>query len=112
MSWVRIDDKLPGHPKVGSLGRHRLAAMGVHLDALCYCSAYLTDGVIPGHQVRAYPRPLVEALVTAGLWHRLGDGQVQIHDYLEYNPSRAVVEAKRATARGRMRVIRGDEAAV
>lgn len=102
MTWVRVDDKFPNHPKVGSLAGNRLAAMGLHLEALCFCSTYLTDGVVPGHEVRRYPRRLVEALVTAKLWHRLGDGAIQIHDYLDYNPSRVLVEAKRTEARVRM----------
>lgn len=106
MSWVRVDDKFPNHPKVGRLAANRLAAMGLHLEALCFCSTYLTDGAVPAHEVRRYPRRLVEALVEARLWHRLADGSVEIHDYLDYNPSRVDVEAKRTEARVRMNNLR------
>lgn len=96
MTWVRVDDRFPHHPKVGSIPpRYRLAAMGLHIEAMCYCSTYLTDGVVPAHVVRSYPRPLVEVLVNAQLWHRAGDGAIQIHDYLDYNPSKEVVQAER-----------------
>src|SRR5690242_9635848 len=109
MSWVRLDDKLPHHPKVRGLGKLRYAALGLHVEALCYASEYLTDGVIPAQVVRDYPRKLVEALLAAGLWHRGGDGNVTLHDFLDYNPSRDVVLGKRAAARDRMNAARSRE---
>lgn len=42
---------------------------------------------------RAYK--LADLLVDAGLWEQNGNGYV-IHDYLDYNPSRVEIEAKRA----------------
>lgn len=106
MTWVRVDDKLPDHPKVEALGSSRLPALGLHLSALCYCSEYLTDGVVPAMKVRKMQKRLVDALVSVGLWHRLGNGDIQIHDYLDYNPSREVVQGRRESARVRMNFAR------
>lgn len=101
MSWIRYDDKFSNHPKVLALGNLRFAAMGVHLDAQCYVSSYLTDGTVPAGIVRKYPRAIVEALVSSGLWRRVGDGDIAIHDYLEYNPSKSQVMAEREIAKRR-----------
>lgn len=101
MSWAKLDDHLRDHPKVMGLGRERYACMGVWLDALCYASEHLTDGILPSGLVSMYPKRLVVLLVEAGLWERGPEGY-EIHDYLEMNPSRERVFAERSAARERM----------
>src|SRR5690606_35902458 len=90
MSWVRIDDHFPDHPKIAMLGSLGPVAGWLHVAALCYCARYLTDGFIPAGQVmrladfgpRVRATDLAERLVAVGLWdHR--DGGYSIHDYLE-----------------------------
>lgn len=94
MTWARIDDHFPEHPKVVGISDR---AFRVHIAALCYAARYLTDGHIP----KAVPSALgartrdIAELVGAALWEPNGDSYV-IHDYLDYNPSRAAVEAERA----------------
>ena len=107
MSWVKLDDRFYAHPKVRQAGAMGLA---VHVAALCYASQYLTDGFIPeaalgllidggyGEVDRA-----VEALMECGLWEQAKDGYT-IHDYLDYNPSRAQVLAERE----QLRVLRAE----
>ena len=41
MTWVKVDDALPEHPKVARLSD---AAFRVHISALCYSARNLTDG--------------------------------------------------------------------
>lgn len=88
MTWVRLDDKFPNHPKVINLSD---AAFRLHVSAICYAGEYLTDGHISGRIVRNLS-PIsnlaraVEQLVAARLWEPTEDGY-QIHDFLEYNPS-------------------------
>ena len=95
MPWAKLDDTLHGHPKAAKAG---LEAMGLHLLALAHCSAYLTDGHVAPEFVegKAARRStvLTARLVEARLWEVNGDGWV-IHDYLDYNPSREQVLAKR-----------------
>ena len=98
MTWVKLDDQFPDHPKLAELGELTPAAGWLHVCALCYSARYLTDGRIPGGQVprlmASDTKPLVEVLLEVGLWERDGTGY-QIHDYLDYNPSRAQVLAER-----------------
>lgn len=96
MPWVKLDDSLHGHPKAERAGNE---ALGVHLLALSYCGAYLTNGKITPEFVKGKAGPrhkqVVERLVSAGLWEPNGNGWV-IHDYLDYNPSREDVERDRS----------------
>ena len=100
MSWVKIDDGFPDHPKVVRLDD---AAFRLHVSALCYAARAGTDGFIPESMV---PRlhhtgpKLVDQLLAAGLWHRR-EGGFTVHDFLDYNLSKAEGEAlrkKRAAA--------------
>lgn len=95
MSWVKIDDQFTQHPKV-----HRLSdkAFRVHMDALCYCARFLTDGHVPASYVTGVRKPVLAEL-TRDLWKPVQDGYV-IHDFLDYNPSRKQVEEMK-TAKAR-----------
>lgn len=95
MAWVKLDDQFTDHPKIVAAGPQ---AGWLHVCAMCYASRYLTDGFIP---INVIPRlmtgnttKLVETLVAVGLWET-AEGGYQIHDYLEYNPSRADTLAAR-----------------
>lgn len=103
MPWVKIDDGFAEHPKIEEAGP--LAGF-LHVAALCYCNRQLTDGFIPENKVgRLADIPNVKrhiaALCAVELWHPV-DGGYQIHNYLEFQPSRAKVEAEREEARKRM----------
>ena len=96
MTWVRLDDGFADHPKVVAAGH---LALVVHVRALCYAARHRTDGAIP---TAAAPvlcvglgpsATLIRALVENGLWDA-DDRGWRIHDYLEYNPSRADLEAQ------------------
>lgn len=107
MAWVKLDDGFAEHPKIEEAGP--LAAW-LHVAALCYCNRQLTDGFIPEGKVgRLADVPQVKrhvaALVRVGLWHPV-DGGYQIHNYLEFQPSKAKVEAEREDARKRMAAAR------
>lgn len=117
MTWVRIDEAFARHPKVAQAGP---LALAMHVAALCYCNQYLTDGFVPraavttmldfegiavdvdpddddtqcvGH--RAGWWTATQALEDAGLWDNVSGGW-RIHDYLDYQPSKAQVIAERA----------------
>lgn len=109
MPWVRIDDQMPQHPKVVGIGPLGLA---LHVAGLCYCNRYLTDGFIPASAAitlldfteldeHAFNgrgnvcRIAIDKLLDAGVWIEI-EGGFSIHDYLDYQPSRAHVEAERA----------------
>jgi hypothetical protein len=99
--WVRLDDQFAEHPKVMRAGP---LAMAMHVAGLCYAARNLTDGIVP----RSAAKRLIDLddfdvswsevladLLAAGIWTEADDGY-EIHDYLEYQPSKAEVEEKRA----------------
>lgn len=95
MTWVKLDDAMPEHPKVVGLSD---AAFRVHISAICYVARNELDGRISAGAVRQFGwTRKVRELVEARLWDPLEDG-FEIHDYLEYNPSRAESEERRARA--------------
>jgi hypothetical protein len=103
--WGRIDDGFPEHGKsafVGPLGQ------ALHVAAICYGNRHLTDGFVPEDHARTLlpltdrqwrelmPRMLAIAPRQRNpFWHQV-DGGYQVHDFLEYNPSKAQVEEERA----------------
>jgi hypothetical protein len=105
MTWTKVDDQFHAHPKVQLAWHAHRASIGLHLLALSHSAAYLTDGhvsetfakgQIPGAAER---RRAVGALVNAGLWERTDSGWM-IHDYLDFNESRAEVLARRSEQAG------------
>lgn len=116
MPWVRLDEEFPDHPKVVTAGP---LAGWLHVCALAYCNRHLTDGFVPHAQVGrlvnfagiidldvdpgpmdardlpdASPYVLADRLVALGMWEKRQGGYV-IHDFLDYQPSRAEIEAQR-----------------
>jgi hypothetical protein len=122
MVWVKLADDFPEHPKFGLMGDLAPVAGWLHVCAICYCNRHLTDGFIPfgkvwtlasfrhlgietggikdmagfGHDIES--EELVELLVDVGLWEVVTNGY-QIHDYLEFQPSRAEWEAEQEQKR-------------
>jgi hypothetical protein len=104
MPWGRIDDSLYDHPKLDALGRQKLPAIGLHTLTLSWCNRWLTDGAVSCDRVVKLGGTvkLAETLVAAGLWEQTRSGY-QVHDYLQYNDSRAEVEERREIEREKKR---------
>jgi hypothetical protein len=98
---ARLDMGWHAHPKVLGLG---LQAMGLHAWSISYCDSARSDGFIPHGAWPALPGAgaSVKRLLDAGLWERCGDG-FRLHDYLDYNRSKAQIEAHLAEDRERKR---------
>lgn len=97
MTWAKLDDSFPEHPKVASLSDK---AFRLHVTAICYAARNLTDGFVPkavlpmlGGSIK-----LAGELVTIGAWDKTPAGW-DIHDFLDYNPSRASIEEERERKR-------------
>lgn len=99
MTWLRKDDRFPQNRKVAPLSD---AAYRHHDTAMCWAACEGTDGHIPANipatltrapQGRAL-RKVIGELVDAGLWEQNQDGSWEIHDFLEYNPSAAVLRER------------------
>jgi hypothetical protein len=101
MSWVRVDDRFPTHPKAGGLSD---AAMALWLRALCWARERGTPSVPASMlwQLSRARRPAVPAqeLVASGLWIHDGDFY-RIHDFAKYGPpERSGEEAEAEQAGG------------
>lgn len=99
MTWAKVDDRLWCHPKFLDLS---LEATGVWVRSLSWCSMHLTDGAIPRAlpATLGWPTSAVDQLVAAVLWDEADRGWA-IHDYLEFNPSKAEVLAERSAGKKR-----------
>lgn len=99
MTWARIDDGIFFNPKVFVLSPETKL---LYIGGIVYASKFMTDGIIRQGDLTKMARmtginvvtEMVSELVSSGLWHETGDGW-EIHDYLQYNPSREHVEAVR-----------------
>ena len=122
MVWARLDDQMLDNPKIAKAGIYGFA---MHVAGIIWCCRNLSDGHIPYSRVTSLltldrvlidtsnplalldgpssmggddgldPYVVADHLVTCGMWIRTADGY-EIHDFLDYNPSRAEVESKRA----------------
>jgi len=129
VTWVRLDDHFADHPKMLSLGAFAPLALALQVRALCYAARHLTDGFIPEAAITVLTDGFGEwsietggnefmsvgadaddfdwpaLMLKAGLWHRRKGGYA-IHDYLIYNPSRAVTLKERESNAKRQKAFR------
>lgn len=94
MPYASIDDNMTENQKVARLSD---AAFRVYVASICYCSRNRTDGLVlrsEAGKVGATPR-LIKELTDGRLWDLDPEGW-RVHDYLEWNKSRAEIEALRA----------------
>lgn len=106
--WTKIDDRFNNHPKIAQAGPF---ATLLYIKGLVYCNQYLTDGFIPETVARtlidwqpeadafASKRPpdnqaLARRLLEHLLWESV-DGGYMVHDYLEYQMSKADAEKRK-----------------
>lgn len=95
MTWVRLDDGFPNHPKIIGLSD---GAFRLYITALCYSNAYLTDGIIPQKTVKKLSNSRhISALVESNLWEICGD-DIKILGYDEYQFTKERVESERKKA--------------
>lgn len=95
MTWANFDDCYPDHPKVVGLSD---GAFRLNTSAICYCARFQTDGFIPkplaSKLTPNFRNAHLGELTRAGLWKAEGGGY-WVHDYLQWNRSRAQIEEAR-----------------
>lgn len=96
MPWVVTDDQLPEHPKVWALSD---AAYRLHSAAIYYCNRHTTDGKVPASKVRAlvprFRQSSLDELTDRAMWIPNSSGDYVLHDYLDWNKSKAEIEHHR-----------------
>ena len=103
MTWIRLEDTFFTNKKILLLTPE---AKLLHLEAICYSSQHLTDGVIPV-QVLIYLRikqhqRAIKRLIDAGLWSIKSKDEYQIVNYLEYQTSKEQVEKVKQATKNRV----------
>jgi hypothetical protein len=106
MAWVRIHDGAMDNLKIMRLSD---SAFRLWVRGLSYCQTQLTDGRVPTEALQfmnARPKDLqlLTSVLVEGkspLWETVPGFGYQVHDYLDWNDSREVVEEKRDRARVR-----------
>jgi hypothetical protein len=105
--WAKFDDSYFENRKIRRVpGQARL----LHMAAIIQCSQVESDGLflktdLPLIAAKAGVDEAVamaEKLVSENLLHDRGDSY-EVHDYLDYNPSHAELEAKRASGANRVK---------
>ena len=96
MPWAGLDDGFHDDPRAVEAG---LAAIGLYTCLTTYCARYLTDGRVPAKVAARFldggdMAPL-DALLAADLVVE-ADGQYELPDYLNANPTRAKVLQRKA----------------
>lgn len=98
--WFKVDDQLHSHPKAIKAGNE---AMGLWVRLGSWCSCHLTDGKIPPEVVAVFdPKGVAIARLEETGWVQKVGEDWQLHDYLDYQPSRKSQESlskKRSAAR-------------
>lgn len=103
MTWIKLDDTFPDHPKVAGLPP---SAVTLYIFGLCYASRHLTDGHLTRASIATLGLPKWRSsatqLVSSGLWSESENGYL-IHDYLEHQRSAEEVRelSKKRAAAGR-----------
>lgn len=100
--WAKISDDFFRHPRTVAAGRD---ARDLFLVSLTHCNEHLTDGFVAAGYLRRLAadaeiddaRAAADRLVAVGYWEEC-DGGWMVHDFLDYNPSRAEVLAEREKA--------------
>lgn len=118
MSWSNIDDRILSHPKMKKAVKAKGdAAWSMWSRGLVYTNAYDLDGRIPRDVIDELttdrkPFEVAALLVAVGLWEVREDGDYQVHDFADYNDSRAEREARRQVNRERVKKSRDKRAGV
>jgi hypothetical protein len=116
VTWINLDDGILEHPKfIRAVSLGGSEALHLWLGLRAYCAKHLTDGFVPADMLNEVRGPkgrdrlrALEVLLQVGLLHRESpDSAVEMHDYLDWAPSRDDVLSKRANARERQAKSRG-----
>lgn len=98
-TYIRLHDGMPDHPKVIGLSH---AAFRLYVESMCWCSRYLTDGIVPAAAIRrmtGYSPMALRELTAAGLIEDQEAPGWVIHDYTEHQRTADAVALLRKAKR-------------
>jgi hypothetical protein len=87
MSWVRLDDRFPQHPKFEGWTASQKWGL---VELFAYCAVHRTQGHVPG-DLSLLPRAVTPKIIRlaqeSGFLDENGDGSLVVHDWEVYNPA-------------------------
>lgn len=101
MSWAKFDDLYDDGKKIKRAWRANRATIGLHAMAVTYSSRHETDGLLDIEWItdklpaKGEREKVLAVLVDCGLFEVVDDAHYRVHDFLDYNPSRAQQDEKR-----------------
>jgi hypothetical protein len=106
-TWIKLHDNFATNLKVLAAGED---AAWLYVCGLLYCSANLTDGIIPTPALRTLTakkdaRTLARILVREGLWVETSQGW-EVHEYLLHQRSKEQIVKEREGTRNRVAAYR------
>lgn len=101
MSWLKLDDTVPEHPKVLTAGPE---AAWLWVCGIAYAQRHLSDGFLPQAALPVYgacfgaarAKKLAERLVAVGLFDAT-EGGYRVHDYHDHNAPATAAKERRAS---------------
>ena len=103
MPYARLDDRWDDHTKIRRAWRREPAAVALHAMAICYCNRHNNDGRLEADWLEekldllpvkpAQRDHILATLLDLRLLERDGDEHFRVHDYLDWNRSKAQREA-------------------
>ena len=96
MAWFKADDRIMEHHKfITARAKGGHSVIGVWFHAGTWANGQMTDGFIPeSWALLNNAENEAQILAEVGLWVEDSRGGWQMHDYSDYQPSRADLEAK------------------
>ena len=90
--FVQLDANWPDNEKIMAVGP---TGAGAHAIAMCLAKRLETDGVVPRAQLIRHDitHETIDLLVAEQLFDVVDDRRIRIHDWLDRNPSTAVLRA-------------------
>lgn len=113
MSWAKLDDRYDDHRKLKRAWRLHRGTVGLHAMAITYCSRHELDGVVDIEWIAdKLPAPkerekVLAALVECRLFEPVDAEHYRVHGFLDYNPSREQLKARRRADAERKAKARG-----
>src|SRR3954454_320443 len=108
--WIRLDDNFADSPKIVAAGSE---CGWLWIMSIAYANRFTTNGFVPATELsqltrtmpnksRAKRSELAKKLCAVSLWEETARNGVvgyQIHDYLDYQPSRKEIQKSRKQSR-------------
>jgi hypothetical protein len=95
--FIRLDVGYFDNPKVAEVLDESPLAVVLHVASMAHARQHRTDGIVSKKQLLrkvGATESDAKLLIDMGLWHDLGEGKVEVHDYAKHQETREEIEAR------------------